>query len=477
MFSGPAARPRFTSRQWFFALLAVAAGAALRLWFIHAYPDIQGDPLVYGGIAKNWMLHGIYGSTSSSGTVHPTLIRLPGYPLFLMACFKLFGMEHYYAVMYAQTAIDLATCLMLAGFTFRIWNRKAAWWALWLAALCPFTANYAAAPLTETLEIFSISVALYALARFLEAPRWNWTILEAAAWSYAALLRPDGALIAVALCLAMVWYGRRRWPGARMFKFATVAALLSILPFIPWTIRNWRTFHVFQPLAPRSATDPGEIADPGFDRWTKTVCVDLACTAEIYWNLNSDVIDIHNLPSRAFDAPAQYQQTRKLLDDYNQTTTLTPALGSRFNKLATERIHEHPLRYYATLPFARVADMWLRPRTEMLWIELRWWEYEKHEGETIFAWSYAGLNLIYLVLALNGLRKWPPLSAAMVAFALMRCALLATIPAPEPRYTLECFPMIIALAAVALSGRAESRPILNGRPTSSKPVFPGQSAM
>lgn len=448
----PPATQSWLPRRWWIALVALAAGAALRLWFIHAYPEVLGDPLIYGAIAKNWMLHGVYGTTTS-GTLRPTLIRLPGYPLFLMACFKLFGMEHYHAVMFAQTAVDLATCLVLAAFTRRIWNAKAGWLALWLVALCPFTANYAAVPLTETLEVFSISVALYALVRFLDTPRWSWTILEALAWSYAALLRPDGALIAVALCPAMVWYGCKRWGRARVMKFALVAAVLSILPFIPWTIRNWRTFHVFQPLAPRTATDPGEARNPGFDRWAKTVCVDLACTWEIYWNANSDVIDIHNLPSRAFDSPAQYQETMRLLDDYNEITTLTPALDARFDVLASARIHDHPVRFYIGLPLARLADMWLRPRTELLWIELRWWQYEKHDTETDFAWSYAGLNLFYLVAAAFGLRKWPPLSGAMVAFVLMRCALLTTIAAPEPRYTLECLPMIIALAAIAFGGR------------------------
>ena len=38
----------------------------------------------------------------------PTLIRLPGYPLFLALCFRLFGMENYIAVMLVQLmAIDL----------------------------------------------------------------------------------------------------------------------------------------------------------------------------------------------------------------------------------------------------------------------------------------------------------------------------------------------------------------------------------
>ena len=250
MLPSPAGHYSAISRRWWVVLLALAAGAALRLWFIHAYPEILGDPLIYGSIAKNWMLHGVYGTTTS-GTLRPTLIRLPGYPLFLMVCFRLFGIEHYHAVMVAQTVVDLATCILLAAFARRIWNEKAGLWALWLAALWPFTSNYAAVPLTEALEIFSITVALYALVRFLETPNCSWTILEALAWSYAALLRPDGALIAVALCPAMVWYGGKRWGGRRMTKFALTAALLSILPFIPWTIRNWRTFHVFQPLAPR----------------------------------------------------------------------------------------------------------------------------------------------------------------------------------------------------------------------------------
>lgn len=443
-----AALPR---HRWV-GLIALMGGAALRLWFIHAYPEVQGDPLIYGSIAKNWMLHGVYGTTTS-GALQPTLIRLPGYPLFLVLCFRLFGMEHYHAVMYVQTAIDLGTCLLVAAVANHIWNEKAGWWALWLGAMCPFTANYSATPLTETLELFMIALAMYGLLRFLDAPAWKWALLQAFAWSYAALLRPDGALLAVALCPAMLWYGRKRWGTARLAKFAIAAGLLSVLPFVPWAIRNWRTFHVIQPLAPRYATDPGEDTLPGFNRWTKTVCVDLTCTWEVYWNANSDQIKLETLPARAFDSPAQYAQTRDLLADYNRTTTLSPELDNRFAQLAAERIHDRPLRYYVELPLARVADMWLRPRTELLWIELRWWEYHLHHSETEFATAYAGLNLLYLLLALWGSRRWPLLSGAMVVFILLRCALLATIEAPEPRYTLECFPMVIALAAAGLAPR------------------------
>jgi 4-amino-4-deoxy-L-arabinose transferase-like glycosyltransferase len=436
------------SRKWWMAIFALAAGAALRLWFIHAYPEVQGDPLIYGDIAKNWMLHGIYGLSGSDG-IRPTLIRLPGYPLFLVLCFRLFGVEHYHAVMYVQTVVDLITCLLIAGFTAKIASPRAAWIALWLAALCPFTANYAATPLTETLELFSIALALFSFARLLENPGWRWVLLLAFAFSYAAILRPDGALLAVAFCPALVFYGAKLWGTRFMLRMAVVCGLLSILPFIPWIIRNWKTLHVIQTLAPRYAVDPGESTNPGFNRWTKTVCADLTCTWEIYWNANSDEMPFDHLPSRAFDSWAQYAKTKQLFADYNQTMTLSPAVDDRFAELAQERVSTNPLRYYVAMPVLRVADMWLRPRTELLWIELRWWEYSKHHAETEFALAYAALNLAYIILALVGLYRWPRFAGTMLLFILLRCALLATIEAPEPRYTLECFPMLIALAGVA----------------------------
>jgi hypothetical protein len=452
------------TRHWIAVACALALGAALRLWFIHAYPEVQGDPLIYGDIAKNWIQHGIYGLASygddGQRVIHPTLIRLPGYPLFLAVCFILFGMEHYHAVMYSQTAIDLATCLLIAVLVRHIWNRRAAMVALWLAALCPFTANYAATPLAETLSIFCVALGFYSLARLLATPNWLWLGSLAFAISYATLLRPDGALLAVALCAGVVLSSRHHRGAlssnltrSHAIRLAIIAGVLSVLPFIPWTLRNWRTFHVLQPLAPRYAMDPGDFTYPGFNRWVKTWCVDLVSTSEVYWNGNSDKIDIQTLPSRAFDSPEQYEQTKRLLADYNETTTLSPDIDARFEELAKQRTQGHELRYYVALPLARLADMWLRPRTELLWIEMRWWDHYHHPEESDFVYAYASLNLAYLIAAMVGLFRWPRLAGVMLAFVLLRCALLATIEAPEPRYTLECFPIVIALAAVAFGGR------------------------
>ena len=440
-----------------FTLVVLAAGAALRLWFIHAHPQVQGDSLLYGDIATNWLAHGIYGHSvghpSGLTTIQPTLVRLPGYPAFLALCFALFGVANYRPVVYLQALIDLGTCLLIAGLARKICGPRAGRIALLLAALCPFTANYVAFPLTETLSIFCVALGFRALSEVVENPRLLWTALLVFSWSYAALLRPDGALLAVVLWVALLVYGRHSLGLASAFRLAVIAGLLSVLPFVAWTGRNWRTFHVFQPLAPRYANDPGEFSAPGFVRWVKSFAADFTTTSEIYWNGNSDRIDPGSLPARAMDDASQYGETQSLLQDYNATTTLTPDLDARFAQLAQERIRAHPFRYYITLPLLRLADMWLRPRVETGNAPLRWWQYGQHPAATWAALLYGALNLAYLLMAFLGVLRWPRMAGAMVALIALRSLLLATVEAPEARYTLECFPLLFILAACYLTTR------------------------
>ena len=139
-----------------------------------------------------------------------------------------------------------------------------------------------------------------------------------------------------------------------------------------------------------------------------------------------------------------------LISQYNDGDVLTPQIDAGFAALAAQRIRAHPFRYYVTLPLLRLADMWFRPRVEMLNIELRWWQYRLHHVETRISYAYGALNLLYLVAALIGAFYWPRYGTAMVAYVVLRSMLLATLEAPEPRYTLECFPIVIAFAALSL---------------------------
>ncbi len=190
-----------------YAALALAAGLALRLWFITHVARIDGDTLLYGSIARNWMQHGVYGFAQSASGPVPTLIRLPGYPLFLMVCFRVFGVEHYTAVMYFQCVIDLVTCLLIAALAGRLFGQRAAMAALWLSALCPFMAAYTAAPLTEVLTLFCIALTFYGFERWRIGGggfnRWLWIV--SVAMAYSVLLRPEQGLLAASVIPAMLW--------------------------------------------------------------------------------------------------------------------------------------------------------------------------------------------------------------------------------------------------------------------------------
>jgi hypothetical protein len=442
--------------------LPLSMGLALRLQMLKKLFEVNGDSLIYGDLAKNLLLHGRFALTLPSGEMYPTLIRLPGYPLYLAVCFRLFGMENYFAAACAQIALELLGCLLLAGFVRRIVSPAvscgAALATLWLAALCPFTASYSVVPLAETLTLFALVLAMWAMARFRERPGWVNALWFTAAVTYAALLRPDGALAAIIFAPAMLLALPR---GAIAFKklvrITAVCVLLALAPFAVWTARNWHVFQVFEPLAPRLATDPGESPNTGWERWVKTWCLDFISTYQIYWNVPWYKLDVSELPSRAFDSPAQYAETVALATAYNSNgMEITPEIDARFERLAEERIAANPLRYYLWLPVGRVADMWLRPRVENLPIDLDWWVYAHHHKETCISWAYAGLNALYLLLGLAGLMLRPRFWGALLLYMVLRSSLLLTVEAPEARYTLESFPMLFAAGGIAVS-RAVTR--------------------
>jgi len=449
-------------RNWLFFLLTTIAALALRLFFVFKFPHLSGDSFIYGDIAKNLLNHGIYGVHDNS-LVRPTLMRLPGYPAFLAAIFAIFGQEHYRAVMVVQALIDTNLCLVISALALELVGTKAAKIAYLLAALCPFTAMYSAAVLAETLAIFCTAHALYYGVRGLKALRSATSGLElwffAGFWTaIAILLRPDGAILLVPFAAALLGLLFMNTDRPKVVTAGVLYAIVALAPLVPWTIRNWRTFHMFQPLAPRYANDPGEFVPHGFNHWVKTWMVDTVSVEEIYWSVPGEPLEFQLLPERAFDSRLEYDATQGMADDYNKDLFLTPQLDGQFDHMARERVAHNPFRYYVWLPALRIADMWLRPRTELLPIESRWWEFEAHEGETVFAVAWALLNLFYLVAAWRGFVEWRLgiYGAVLIGFVVLRSIFLGTLENPEPRYVLECYPVVLVFAAGAFVRRGAS---------------------
>jgi hypothetical protein len=210
--------------------------------------------------------------------------------------------------------------------------------------------------------------------------------------------------------------------------------------------------HRFRPLAPRYANEENELVPKGFNRWTKTWIADYASVEEIYWQVPGNPVDAEKLPDRTFDSDGQRQQTLQLLGDYNRELHVSPALDARFAALAEERIHQAPLRYYVRLPLVRIADMWLRPRTELLPSDTRWWEFNDDPEWSVLAVGLGVINLAYVAAALaGGIRaRLLPGTGVLITFLILRSAFLTTLENPEPRYTLECYPIVVILASAWL---------------------------
>ena len=451
-----------------FFLGTALAGLALRLFLVFRAPAVVDDSRLYADIAKNWLQHGVYGITNS-GEIMPTLSRLPGYPAFLAAMFWLFGTDNFRAVLLVQILFDSATCILIADMARRLFCERAAKTAFLLAALCPFLANYSAAALTETLEIFFTALALnLALCGLNIRGIWRRPALTwlgcGLAIGGAILLRPDGGILLAPIGGYLLWvllqtvWKRETASLAQSFSPAslvlagTLLATGALAPLVPWTIRNLHTIHRFQPLAPRYANDSDEPLMPGFNRWVKTWMADYVSVEEIYWPVPGSDIDVNRLPKRAFDSDQQRSQTAQLFSDYNASHDMTPELDERFAALADQRVRHAPLRYYLWLPALRIADMWLRPRTELFPSDPRWWEFNDDPRWLTLSVAFGVINLTYFAIMVAGWRRGREFFGIglFVFFILLRSLFLGSLENPEPRYTLECYPAVIVLACGVL---------------------------
>jgi 4-amino-4-deoxy-L-arabinose transferase-like glycosyltransferase len=439
-------------RWWFFA--TTMAAVLLRLFFVLKLPVVAVDSLIYGDIAKCLINNHMFGLEKVSGW-EPTLMRLPGYPFFLAFTFLIFGQDHYFGAMLFQLFFDVLTCFLVADIARRVLCARAARTAFVLAAFCPFLINYAATALTECLEVFFIAAAvdcaIIAWDSELDARKLRWWTMCGVACAGAILLRPDGGLILAGIGLPMILRslagpGRRR----ELLTATLLLGAVSLSPLVPWTIRNWRVFRVFQPLVTSHATDPGEYMPIGWERWFKTWLIDYSSVEEIGFHVSGERIDIGDIPDRAYTSQAQRALVHRLVDQYNSDQQMTPEIDRQFGSMADENIRAHPIRYHLLLPIARTLDMWMRPRSEMLPLDTHFWRILADPHDAWCGIALGLLNFAYVAAATAGawlLRHRIRHLALLLTYPIVRSLFLATTGAAEQRYTLECYPFVIVLAA------------------------------
>ncbi|MGB2623195.1 MAG: hypothetical protein WA857_07605 [Candidatus Acidiferrum sp.] len=469
---------------------ALIVGFCLRLFLVLKFPANAADTVLYEQMATNWLTHHVY-AMSVNGAIPPVDLRMPGYPAFLALIYTITGRTgpaaRFY-VMLGQAGVDLCGCVVtacLAAMLFLMRPKSENWprafvVTLWLAVLCPFTANYAAVPLTEVFAVFFTAAAQVALIALVwdayggrlkllqsgRAARHAESILAFAAGlliGMGTLFRPETPLLLVPawILFAFLWLRRRQF--LFWLRLAALSAIGCVLPLLPWAVRNAITLHEVQFLAPKYSNLPGELVPYGFMAWEKTWLFRIKDCYLVPWKLNGEEINLDEIPARAFDSPGEKERVGAILEQYNEDVTLSPEEDAAFGRVARERTARHPLRTYLWIPIARAFTIWFTPRIELLPYSgdvfplADAWENDRIDQSVTLGFFL--LNVLYIALAAWGsVRLWRQNSALRLAVAfllgymVLRTAFLTTLETPEPRYVLECFPAILALAGQVFAG-------------------------
>jgi hypothetical protein len=551
------------SRVTLVSLILLTAALTFRIAVAHWLPnDAPDDGRVYAQMARNLLEQHVY-SHDAQAPYSPSLIRLPGYPLFLAGIYSVFGHTNNGAVRVVQALIDTGTCALVALLAF-YWQpdeekkRTTAIAALALAVICPFTTIYTATILTEVLTNFlmvAMFVAVTIAFRSLTTEDTEGTegtaenkdgkrrrLKNALLWwatagligGIAVMMRPDSGLFLAAIGLTLVITGLGSWvsglgrksrakeqsaktkdqkPKTKLSRVIASGAALSfafMAVLTPWTIRNWRVFHLFQPLSPAHGEMPGEFVPRGYELWLRTWLDDQSYIQPFLWSLDTDPLDIDDVPAYAFDSENEKKRVATLLEAYNNENDqdsdseaqpsaaasptpkageeeadeenesendqgdnaakqdhpqveMTPEIDAAFGQLARERIARHPFRFYVWLPLKRARTLWFDTHSQ-------YWPFEgtlfplddlDHSiHQHIWLPLFAGLTAVYTVLGLFGAwflfesgkfaaRRW--LLLVVLAMGL-RLALFSWIENPEPRYVVEFFPLLSVLGGIAIAG-------------------------
>jgi len=460
--------------------IAVLLGAALafRLFLAISFPHVGGDSPIYEAYARNLLRYGVYSHLEAQDhqPPAPSMIRAPGYPLFLAAIFAVAGERNETAVRVVQAVLDTFTCLLIALMVFELSSgeeaqrKRLAHGSLLLAAVCPFVANYSASILSEVPTTFFLTAATLLAVRALKnsGPQRRWFFCGLLT-GVATLFRPESGLwvVAVGLLLELREGARRRWRPALVGSALMAVGLMVALS--PWTVRNLVTLKQFQPLAPVYAQDPEEFVPRGYFDWCRTWLWRFREVDAFIWTVEETDIPLDSLPATATDDPRQRDQILDLLRRHNESHSLDRFSDSEFEAIARERIHRHPVRYFIFLPALRTLALWFTPRVEVLPLEGRLLPFaaawENDPRDFLFTLLLFTVNLVYVALALVGtwriFKIYPSSDSAQLLGAYLFLSLIclrtiffAYFAFPEPRYMVEVYPEVIGLAAFSFAPHA-----------------------
>ena len=421
-----------------------------------AWSDQGGYKQLGAAMAKS----GKFTRFPDSDTFIPEVIRTPGYPAFVAVIYKLFG-EQTLPVAVAQAIVFALICLIVYAVTNRIAGERTATVAAFMTALFPPLPYYGALVLTEVWTTFVLSLAFLACLRAMQRDRYGDFVLAGALFSATTIVRPAFVLLPFGLAIAMPLLVPSEQSRARRIGQWGAFAIAAALTLTPWFTYNYAYLGRFT-LSPAGGIGRGLWEGTWQGRWSGRSHNDLTHIAEVTTDraqLDARVREVAASEGIAADGMLDYvhewQDIRRIWEsptDPMERARARDVADQEYYRVAIEHIRSDLpgwiVRHTTRSPF-------------ILWatdIPIRYTDINRVNPNIIRAiWL---LQVGVLLVAAAGLvvlfRRGRYAEAALLALSLLYVTAVHVPLLCETRQSLPVKPLVLALAAIAITSRQTS---------------------
>lgn len=442
-------------------LLAVVHAA---IFIVYQRPDWEvawSDQGGYQQLGAAMARSGEFTRFPDSPIFIPEVIRTPGYPAFVAVIYKLFG-ERTLPVAIAQAFVFAAICLLVFAITRRIAGERAATVAAVMTALFPPLPYYGALVLTEVWTTFVLAAAFVVCLRAIQQDRFADFVLAGVLFSLTTIVRPAFVLLPFGLAMAMpILVPAERARARRVGQWAALA-LAAAITMVPWFTYNYVYLDRFT-LSPAGGVGRGLWEGSWQGRWRGLYHNDLTHIAEVTPDRAELDAKVREVAAQAGIAPDgmldyvhEWQDIRKIWEsptDPMERARARVVADQEYLRAALEHIREDLGGWIVRHSTRSPLILWVSD------IPIRYTDIK--DVPTIVIRLIWLVQAVFMAIALAGwvvlLRRRRYSEAALLALPLLYVTGVHIPLLVETRQSLPVKPLVIVLAAIAVTARATSR--------------------
>jgi 4-amino-4-deoxy-L-arabinose transferase-like glycosyltransferase len=323
-------------------------------------------------------------------------------PFFLAGVYQLFGV-HFLAVKLIFILLAAVSALLVYLIGKELVNPKLGVIAAMLFAVEPSLCGITAFIYTEPLNIPLLLAAVYFLIRGVNTKRKREYFFSGIFWGLTTLCKGTTLFFPFFLVAGMMLFRKFRRGWKRLFLFLFV----FVLTLVPWTVRNYKTFHVFLPIA----TGSGE------SLWTGN-----------YFPFDGEFRygETQKKASEITQGLSWVERDRKLGEEAKKMIRANP---TKFIKLSIKKLYRFWIKVYEAVPSGR-----------------------RRSGDQIIFIGLSLTHLSLLLLAGVGLFRFPEKRYAykIILVLLLYYTFVHAATFAVPRYRIPVMPLLFPLAAFTL---------------------------